>query len=111
MYILGVHQLVDWPSLVYSPQHCEIRGVLSASHAHILQLCLFKLRQTRQKTLDFGCCFGPVSHDSSEPVSLTSAVVVALGSNSKLVDNRPSTQEGKQTSQEATSSSTSKRPS
>ena len=32
-YILGVHQLSDWPSLVYSPRHCEIQ-VLSASHAH-----------------------------------------------------------------------------
>ena len=21
---MGVHQLIDWPSLVYSPQHCEI---------------------------------------------------------------------------------------
>ena len=28
-YILGVHQLIDWPSLVYSPRLCEIR-VLSA---------------------------------------------------------------------------------
>ena len=30
-YILGVHQLIDWPSLVYSPRHSEI-WVLSASH-------------------------------------------------------------------------------
>ena len=28
-YILEVHQLIDWPSLVYSPRHCEI-WVLSA---------------------------------------------------------------------------------
>ena len=34
-YILGVHQLTDWPSLAYSPRQCEIR-VLSASHAHNL---------------------------------------------------------------------------
>ena len=24
-FILGVHQLIDWPSLVYSPRLCEIR--------------------------------------------------------------------------------------
>ena len=24
-YILGVHQLIDWPSFVYSPRYCEIR--------------------------------------------------------------------------------------
>ena len=30
-YILGVHQLIDWPSLVSSTRLCEIR-VLSASH-------------------------------------------------------------------------------
>ena len=33
--ILGVHQLIDWPSLVYSPRLCEIR-VLSVSQAYDL---------------------------------------------------------------------------
>ena len=39
-YILGVHQLIDWPSLVYSPRLCEIRG-LSVSQAH--DLCAWLL--------------------------------------------------------------------
>ena len=34
-YILGFHQLIDWPSRVHSPRYCEIR-VLSASHTHNL---------------------------------------------------------------------------
>ena len=34
-FILGVHQLIDWPSLVYSPPHCELQ-VLSESQAHNL---------------------------------------------------------------------------
>ena len=39
-YILRVHQLINWSSLVYSPRHCEIR-VLSASQAH--NLCAWLL--------------------------------------------------------------------
>ena len=39
-YILGVHQLIDWLYLVYSPRLCEIR-VLSAKSLDVAQLiCL-----------------------------------------------------------------------
>ena len=38
-YILEVHKLIDWPSLVYSPRHCET-GVKCKSYAQFMCLVI-----------------------------------------------------------------------